>query len=475
LTVLSVCIHAFAQESEYSRMKQELNAYSLPLVNVTVDTAALNRVSFVDGEIELVDFQHRTDASSDTVRYLCKYRIRGGSAADYEKKSLAVKLIDEAGEDLDACILGIRPENSWILDAMAIDRIRMRNRLCFDIWNEMSRTPYDTKYKNRNGTEGVFVEVFINGSYNGIYCLTDKIDRKLLGLKKTKEEKGDTLIRGLLYKGTTWDSASDLLSYEKVEMDSDHWNAWELQYPNDNILNGVWNPLMQLIDFCSDSTADDTFSREYQNYFYTDNLADYVVFTAALNVCDNAYKNTFLSTPDINRGHRYLVTPWDMDMSLGGNWDGGYNEDLGSIVRYTEIAPFNQLMGGNVDGFNDELAAVWSRYYATLFSPSHIAKLVDHYADLFTASGAWEREVVRWGGNPVPLKKSVRDELEYVKSWYERNYTSLCDQFDITSSVDSISEVRHGTGTFMLDGRKVQEGTPLAKGIYIINGKKVCK
>jgi hypothetical protein len=111
---------------------------------------------------------------------------------------------------LNADIFGIRKENSWILDAMAIDRTRMRNRVCFDVWNSMSRTSYDTKYDNRNGTNGVFVEVFINGEYNGLYCLSDKIDRKLLGLKKTKlDDEGEVSIRGLLYKGIKWHGYCD--------------------------------------------------------------------------------------------------------------------------------------------------------------------------------------------------------------------------------------------------------------------------
>ena len=52
---------------------------------------------------------------------------------------------------------------------MAIDRVRMRNRLNFDVWNAMSKTPYATDYDQRNGTQGVFVELFINGQYHGLY------------------------------------------------------------------------------------------------------------------------------------------------------------------------------------------------------------------------------------------------------------------------------------------------------------------
>ena len=225
-----------AQEIQYEQMKNEMNENSLPLVNIIVDIAAVNRTEYVSGEIEIADYQRRTDPSSAVVRYHCKYRIRGESTSGYDKKSFAVKLFDEYGEDMDVNLFGIREENSWILDAMAVDRIRMRNRVCFDVWNDMSRTPYNTNFGNRNGTKGVFVEVFINGDYNGLYCMTDKIDRKLLGLKKAqKDDNGVVTVRGLLYKGVTWNGYTDiwLLSYSESDTTKDTWNGWELQYPDD--------------------------------------------------------------------------------------------------------------------------------------------------------------------------------------------------------------------------------------------------
>jgi hypothetical protein len=72
-------------------MKAELNEQSLPLVNMTVDVTALNKTDFVPGEIEITDYYRRTDPESETVRYPCKYRIRGGISTAYEKKSFAPK------------------------------------------------------------------------------------------------------------------------------------------------------------------------------------------------------------------------------------------------------------------------------------------------------------------------------------------------------------------------------------------------
>ena len=474
LLIFLFSLSASAQGSQYEQMKNVLDEHSLPLVNMIVDISKVNRNTFTAGEIEIADYQRRTDPEALEVKYHCKYRIRGGYTTTKNKKSYAVKLFDEHGEDLNAEIFGIKEENSWILNSMSIDRTRMRDRVCFDVWNEMSRTPYDTKYDNRNGSEGEFVEVFINGDYHGLYCMTDKIDRKLLGLKKAKvSDDGQVTIRGLLYKGLDWKTGWDLRGYNNVATNKKTWNAWELQYPEDYPSIDTWRPLMDLIDFCSDATPEDVFIQEYQNYFYIDNLADFVVFTMALFVRDLPYHNTYLSVVDINEGHRYLVTPWDMDTSLGGNYDGAYYETLAYFDKYDEIAPFNRLSVQNIDGFNDLQASKWREYHETLFSCESIAQRLDHYAEQFTASGAWERERTKWNNNPVPLKESVFEELEYVKDWYAKNYENLCTQYG-TNAIDSIDmDSKHSqrTSIYTIDGRRVNENI-LQRGIYIINGKK---
>lgn len=464
---------ASARMIRYEEMKQALGEQSLPLVNVTVDTALLSRTDFTAGEIEIADPLCRTVPGERVVRYRCKYRIRGGTAADYRKKSFAVKLVDGKGDDLDAPVFGIREENSWILDAMAVDRTRMRNRVCFDVWNGLSRTPYATKYDGRNGTQGVFAEVFVNGSYNGLYCMTDKIDRKLLGLKKAKAAGDGITVRGLLYKGDAWGSSSDLRSYEEDATDKDSWNAWELQYPADYPSAAAWQPLMDLIDFCSAETPGETFRAGYGDYFHTGNLLDYVVFTLALHVGDNAYKNTFLSTPDVTQSHCWLLTPWDMDMSLGGFYDGSYDETLATLGRYNHIAPFNRLYVEDIDGFRAALTARWTEHYQTLLSPEEVIARMEAYAGAFIASGAWQRERERWDGAPVPLKASPLEEIQYVRDWYWRNFLSLCGQFGTdtaTMHVHGAGEAASRGGTYTLGGRKA--GNRPVRGIYVAGGRK---
>ena len=468
----------FAQNPTFEQMGKSLGANSLPLVNLTFNPGLMNNRDFLDGEIEIADYQRRTEPASQTVHYRCKLRYRGASALKYEKKSFAVKLFDETGEDLDAEIFGIRNENDWILDAMAIDRIRMRNRVCFDLWNQMSRTPYETNYDSRNGTKGEFVEVFVNGEYHGLYCMSDKIDRKLLDLKKIKTDGDEVLsVRGLLYKCTGWGSASDLLSYEAQDVSKEIWNAWELKYPDDYPSAETWQPLMDLIDFCSDDTDDETFKQEWESHFHKDNLVDYMVFTLALNVRDNGYKNMYISTVNINKDQRFMITPWDMDASLGGNWNGAHLEGISHMNRYNEIGPYNRLYVNDIDGFRDKLRDVWAQHRNTVFSQANVEKLLDGYAELFMKSGAWQREYERWNNNPVPLDESLYEELDYVKSWYRKNYIHLDKALGTPTGIRPVKkrDTSETGSLYSIDGRKIAHNDThqLPKGIYIMGGKTI--
>lgn len=426
-------------QGTFASMKAQMTDQSLPLVNLTFNESNLNSEDYIEGKIEIVDKQMRTVYGEESVEYDADFRIRGGSISYLDKKSFAVKLFEYSKKgkkkDVDAAIFGIReekPDNSWILDAMGYDKLRMRNRVCFDLWNEMSGTPYATNYDNRNGTKGQFVEVFINGIYHGLYCLTDKIDRKLLDGTKYDESTG---VHGLLYQGHECEGdAGRLLSYDSnADTGSTTWNTWELQYPDDYPSAQAWQPLKDLIDFCSANTNDEDFLSNYTSHFYKSNLVDYMVMTMALNVMDNLYKNTFLSVRDIqddvNQKDIFTLTPWDMDGSLGRT-NKGIANDVCDVTRYNGVAPYNRLYKDNMDGFADAVKKKWLELQTTTFSVEHVHSVLDAYAAMFVSSGAWEREYNKWGGNAeVPLTASVSDELSYVKGWYESHFKNLCDSW----------------------------------------------
>ena len=97
-----------------------------------------------------------------------------------------------------------------------------------------------------NGTRGKFVEVFLNDDYYGLFCFTEKIDRKQLKLKKCTSNA----VRGELFKavgyGSMWISDESRYAWDN---NSNVWDdVWELQYPDTEEGEPIdWEPFVNTV------------------------------------------------------------------------------------------------------------------------------------------------------------------------------------------------------------------------------------
>lgn len=470
----------------------------LPVLRVWFQGNIQKDMDYADGSMQL------TDIDGKVVEMPAKFKTRGATASHYMMKpSLNMKLrSQDYSEEADSALLGMRSCSSWILDAMAIDRICMRNRVSFDIWNEFSRLPYATRFGGRNGTEGRFVELYINDQYYGIYHLMDRINRKLLDLKKVQENgDGSAVIRGVLYKSGTTDIANQ--NEPGYNADSSacviEWhNAWELTYPEDNGGLQAWAPLQDAI--LSGTTSDYA-----KRYFYLQNLADYQILIMALCIADNwGNKNRYLSirniTKDINDAsqdeadrRRFVITPWDLDTSFGGHYEGDFYDGNYNDWKVTDIVkngpyPFPFLQGDAE--YQAILKQRWTEGRKGAFSPASVFSKLEHYRDLFLGSGAWQRMTDYFEAQkyrPMYVLDLSR-EISCIEEWYTDRFRQMDAYFGIDES-ETEDRITPGPspqpstkweGVYDLSGRRVNsefkiQNSKLDKGIYIVNGKKVIR
>ena len=475
----TVCENVAEKENvSFEVMKQEINEKSLPLVNINVNIESVTKADYTQATIEIVDLQKRTDGENVSTTMPCKVKYRGASSLAYDKKSFAVKLLDEKGKSLDATILGIRKDDAWILDAMAVDRIRMRNRLNFDIWNVMSQTPYATKNSQRNGTKGEFVELFINNEYHGLYCMSDKVNRKLLEVTKFKEDKDNGVtINGVIYKCGQWGDGAALRGYDDTQsMESTSWNCWELDYPDDYPCAEAYTPLKELIDFCA-QTSDKDFKEGFNKHFYLQNFIDYHLFICSFGLWDNTMKNSFLSIVNTNNDKQQaLITPWDLDCSLGGSWNGDRSEGLYTPENMLNVKPYGRMWNGDIDGYRQKVAERWKELYNGILSEQEFNQRIESYCERIVNSGAWEREYNKWNNNPVELKADLKDEVDYVKDWYKSNINNLESKYfgNIESDITNINmqRAKNTRSIHNLAGQRVSENY---KGMVITDGRVIVK
>jgi len=86
---------------------------------------------------------------------------RGNSTWNQEKKPYLLKLSSNDS------LLGMSPSNEWVLLANAFDASNLRNKLIHDFAGQtiLSWTP-----------QCEFVDLYLNGSYNGLYLLVERIE-----------------------------------------------------------------------------------------------------------------------------------------------------------------------------------------------------------------------------------------------------------------------------------------------------------
>ena len=467
-----------------------LDAAELPVLKIYFQGTVSKNMDYVDGTMRL------SFADEPVVELPAKFRTRGATAKNYMMKpSLNMKLrTDDYSEELDSALLGMRSCSSWILNAMAIDRTCMRDRVAFDIWNDFSRLPYDTDFEGRNGTDGRFIELYINDVYYGIYCLSERINRKLLNLKKYQEGlDGSVKIRGVLYKSGTQDIGNQNepgFNDDSTACVVEWHNAWELSYPEDYGGLQAWNPLI--------GAFRDGKSRDYvKRYFFLQNVADYQIHVMALCIADNwGNKNHYFSVRNIRKDiddpdpteadrRRFVLTPWDLDTSFGGGfdgryYDGTYNEWPVSGIMNNAPYPVCHLAG------DSEYLAIlkqrWIEGRGGAFSVDSICKKLERYRDLFIESGAWQRMTDHYDAQkdrPMYVNDLAR-EIAFIEEWYRGRFSEMDAYFGIDPlGVEEMKNEKIKTKSeestpnwYDLTGRRYSS-KPAKPGLYIIGGKKV--
>lgn len=418
----------------------------LPIVQIYYD--AVNSSNYLGGYIKV----HEPDKKTMPEFLHSEYKYRGATALGQPKKSYSLKLKDVSDQKLFRSFFGLREDNNWVLDAMAIDPGRMRNRISTDLWNDFSRLPYHSATENNviNGTRGQFVELFINDQYNGLYCMTEKVDRKQLQLKKYDDSTAT--VRGVLYKSFGWNYSNFMGHYSDNQNypgdippdfnnSSETWDGYEVKHPDFDEQPIDWKPLYDLVSFNATAAVDSAkFVNGYKSYFDMPVWLDYYLFIDLLLATDNHGKNTFIYTYDKNKSNVMSIAPWDLDGTFGRRWDGSNNittpkQDFVSfLIQYEhgEFATFRNLKKFNPDNYNLNLRYRYAELRKTYFTKESLMARFLKYKDMFDKSGAGARETAKWNGQNVGI--DLNAEMTYLSTWLDErlNYLDVTE-FDIAN------------------------------------------
>jgi hypothetical protein len=385
----------------------------LPILNSHVTSVdVIDTLAYCN--LELIDPDYVAHNGTWLVNSNISMGLHGSGSRYYPKQSADITMLDANNNDLNISLLGLRSDQSWVLDAMYVDQSRMRNRLCTDIWNSFNNVPYIASQPTaHNGCRGYLVEAFLNDAYMGVFALNEKMDRKEIQANKTY---------GVVYKADD-PTTNTLFSAPAISYDdnSSTWAGWEISWPNAGSTPApTWSYLSNFDNFVSTS-SDSLFTAQIGTMVNIDNVVDYFLFINVIAANDNTGKNQYFSFYSSQTNPQFFYSVWDLDTSFGRNSDNSYFEDPGLIALGTDNNLVDRLYALDVDGYREKTKARWNALKNSQLSKAAINSRILAYAEQLILTNAGNREIARWGN----LTQSFSAETTYMSNWYSTHYDEL--------------------------------------------------
>jgi len=341
---------------------------------------------------------------------------RGNSALKYPKKSydLEIWMDTISKESKDLTLGGLREDDDWILNSIYNEPIKLRSYFSNKLWLELSQSRgKDSLHKGKAGIDVAYVEVFLNDDYQGLYLLSEQVDRKQLDLKKFQNDT----VRGELFKGGSYAVGSSFSGVKTFNNAFPHWDGFEMEYPYEDY-TAHWDNLYEFVDFVVNGD-DKTFAEDIASRLDLDNAVDYYIFINVLRATDNMGKNYFLARNDATTP--YYFVPWDLDGVLGCIMDGKRISTTNDILSN---GLFDRLLADNPADYRKKLTERWKELRTGSLETEKLTTNIRAIYEGLESNGLYERDGQVW-----PMEVPAADHLEYLLKWLNDRLTYLDGYF----------------------------------------------
>lgn len=367
--------------------------------------------------------------------------IRGNYSASLPQKPYEFETRDLSGANLDTALLGMPSENDWTLIAMYNDKSFMRNTLSYDLFDRMGHW----------GPRSKLCEVVLNGDYQGVYALTEKIKRDpnrvdIAKLDPTEVTWPD-ISGGYILKtdyhnpSNSWQSSFSPIDHPGIPV----YLVYVYPKPDEivqaqrlHIQNFIFNYETALY-----GTAFADTSIGYRKYLSVRSFYDYFIINELSRNVDGFKKSAYYykekDKPDGTLGKLKAGPVWDFDWAWKDIWDCTIFQATDGSGWSHHINDCNPDINGTGwyvrllqdSSFANELNCRWTDLRGNLLDTTRLFGFMDSIANY--SNEAQQRHYALWGnmgnatGTPEvnPPAQSYAEEVENLKSWIRRRIVWL--------------------------------------------------
>lgn len=392
----------------------------LPVLMLDTNNVPVNTSYKIDGTIEVITRHDGTLEDLDEARrdYTgpIGVEVHGTSSSGYPKLSLSFELRDEAGEDLDVDLLDLGSDSDWVLAASYGDKTYVRNALGYSLGRELAAGA-------RWEPETRFVEVFLNGEYNGIYLFSGRPRRDGSRIDVPEpapdEASGDItggyIVRLECGRDEGWTTnRGTILSYSDPQAD-------QITEDQTDYLHRYFNQFEAML-------SRDDFGENYGTWIDPDAWIDHILVQELAHNIDGLRLSTPIYKHADPDGGLLIAGPlWDFDRAFGNvnycycwELEGWIQESLTQCGYGYQFAPWWDRLRED-PAFQARMACRWEALRQTVFSDealdARVMAMIDELRE------AEPRDQAKWHtiGMTVDFNYFVgqtwEEEIDYLLTW----------------------------------------------------------
>ena len=462
--VILICLLIPAKPLAFGQIY--FSSSNLPIVKINTYSQEILHNEYIVADMKIIwnsyDERNYPDNPPNDYNGRIEIKTRGHSSYwFFPKKQYRIETQDSLGNNLNVSLLGLPAENDWILYGPYTDKTLIRNVLTYSLATEINEYAPRTK----------FCELMLNGTYLGVYVLTEKIKRDDNRVDITKlypEENSDPEITGgYIFKKDRVDDGNISIQLNTglelviTEPDEDNISIsqqnWLKKYLNDFELalynsNGNYRDYIDIL----------TFVDNFLIVEFTKNIDGYRLSTYF-------YKD---------RNEKMKAGPvWDYNLSLGNaDYNNGWTAEgwYYPLIGPQEVYWFDDLI--NDPEFNNLCATRWQELRQNTLNIPHIFSLIDDWTELLNESQ--ERNFSRWPilglyiwpnpgypesgsfGYPSPTSgapESWSGEIEYLKDFISERVQWMDEQFGVKFTELHLEIRENGWGKIIYNDKLISD------------------
>ncbi len=450
----------------------KIDSTNLPIVFVETGDQMIQRDGYILSRMKIIHNGEGRFNYGDTILHPNQHvdyegnialKYRGHSSFNYsDKKPYAIQTLknellpENGGEKKKVSLLGMKKDSKWAMLAPWADRSMIRDVLAF----ELARPWMDFVPETR------FCEVLLDGTYYGVYILTERVSqgKNRLNLKNSEEigNEGETDILVYIDRGDDpcYESLYHPYGINGINMEKSIY--YEYKYPEEEdfaaLPEGTKDYVNSKINHFEESFLATDYQNPatgYRNLIDIMSFIDYMLSTEVSNNIDGYRLSTYLycycDTHAKEEGYdtRWKMSLWDYNFAWGNS---KYNGHVSNTIWHYNInfredyqndknwVPFYWHRMLDDASFVEQLKERWKEYRNSNHSNENIEYKVDSLITLLQVGGAATRNEDAWqifSSNICGVGYSVNsfsEEIEHLKNWIAGRLVFMDEELRATTT-----------------------------------------